>query len=253
MTKLFRRTLWTIAVLAVLASVAELVLRALIPSIVAAQVREQMKLAPDAVVEVQLEGPALLPAIAGTVGPIHVRVPDVSVLQSVSTTLEVSARSVPFNPGTGWIDGANGSVLIPAPSIGPLISLLSQGVADSGKVSENVLEVSKTMQLFGQDTTMSVELSLSVDGGKVRIEPIAIQAAGFDLTASQVNEMTGGTLESILMPQELCVRDRMPAGITLTGIQLYPSGSVRISADLAGDILSNPSQQKPGVCDAPGG
>jgi len=144
-------------------------------------------------------------------------------------------------------------VLIPEPSIDPLIAFISQDVADAGRVRENVLEVSRTMELLGEPTTMSVQLSLEVTDGRVRIVPIAIQAAGFDLTAEQLNEMTGGSLETTLQPQELCVRDRMPAGITLTRIQLYPSGAARISADLAGDILSNPSQQKPGACGAAGG
>jgi hypothetical protein len=44
------------------------------------------------------------------------------------------------------------------------------------------------------------------------------------------------------------VRDRVPAGVTLTDIVLSSTGSVRIEADLDPGILSDPAQLEPGSC-----
>ena len=86
------------------------------------------------------------------------------------------------------------------------------------------------------------------DGGAVEVQPTAVGVASFDLSADQISEFTGGLLDPILKPHTVCVRDRLPVGIDLTGIELSTTGSVHIDAELAPGILSDPAQREPGSC-----
>lgn len=232
-----------------LAGAGELALRAIIPTVVANEVRDQLGLAPEHPVEVQLEGSTVLSALTGSVGPIEVGVPDVPVLGDITATISASADSVPFNPSRGEITGGSASVTIPAESIGAVVALVTDGFADTGEVRGNQILVGRTMELFGQTVTLSVALGLAIDEtGEVRITPASINAAGFDLTAEELNEVTGGSLSMLLGDHEFCVRDQLPEGVTLTAIRFSSLGSVTIDADFAPRILSDPAQQRPGEC-----
>ena len=86
------------------------------------------------------------------------------------------------------------------------------------------------------------------------VSPTEIKAAGFDLSAEQLRPMLGETAAALLDTHTGCVRDRLPAGITLTDIDLRANsqgGSATVTASLAPDLLSNPKQMQPGSCGAP--
>lgn len=242
------RILGVVVVLGLLAGAAELALRLVIPGIVASSVRDGMGLTPDHPVEVELRGSTLLRAVTGRVGPIEVTVPSAPLPEGIVASFTVAADSAPFDPSGGEIQGGTASVTIPAESLGSTIAVLTQGLADSGEVRGGNLVVGKTTQFFGMDVTLSVTLALSVEDGAVRVDPQAVSAAGFDLTADQIREFSGGSLDGLLTAQTVCVSDRLPAGITLTGLTLSSTGSVTVTADLAPRILADSAEQAPGVC-----
>ncbi len=242
------RVLIVLVVLGVLAGAGEIVLRAVIPNIVAEQVREQLRLSDDHPVDVELGGSSLLSALAGRVGPIEVEVPNAPLLEGIVATLAVEARSVPFDPTQGEIEGARAAVLIPAESVAPVVQLATQGMADTAQVRNGEIAVGRTLTLFGATVTLSVTLEISVQEGDVWVEPTEIKAAGFDLTTEQLRSVTGDALDGLLTSHELCVRDRLPAGVTLTELRLSSTGSVMVAVDLSPTILSDPAQQAPGSC-----
>lgn len=242
------RILIAVVCLGALIGAAELVLRWVIPDIVTQQVRDQLHLTDDHPVEVTLGGSAVVSAIGGRVGQIDIQVPNVQVFDGIVTTLEASAESMPFDPTTGDIVGAQARVTIPAESVGPVVALVTQGLADSGEVRRGQLEVGRTVSLFGAEVTLAVVLDISVSDGEVWIEPTEVNAAGFDLTAEHIRNLAGDSVDSLITAHELCVRDKLPAGVTLDELVLSSTGSVILTAELAPGILSDQSQQEPGTC-----
>lgn len=241
----------TLVVVVALAGIAELALRAIIPNIFASIVRDNMGLSADHPVDVELEGSALFPALTGHVNDVTLRVPDVPVLDGISVDLSATAASIPFDPTQGEIVGATASARVPSRDMSTLVSLVSDGLIDEGTVQNGEIELGRTMQMFGWETQISASLALSIKDGDVLVDPTEIKAAGFDLSVDQLRPLLGETAATLLDTHTVCVRDKLPAGITLTDIDLSANaegGSATVTASLAPDLLSNPKQMQPGSC-----
>lgn len=248
------RVLVAVFIVAALAGVAELGLRAIIPNVIAGLVRDNLHLKADHPVEVQLGGSALLHTLTGRVGEVTMQVPGIKVLEGIEADLSASADSIPFNPTTGEMTGVTASATIPSNDMTALVSLVSDGMIDEGTVHNGEIELGRTMEMFGWETQIAASLALSIQDGDVLVDPTEIKAAGFDLTAEQLRPLLGETAAALLDTHTVCVRDRLPAGITLTGIDLRAnagSGSATVTAKIAPDLLSNPKQMQTGSCSTP--
>lgn len=231
----------------VLAGLAEWGLRLMVPGIVETQVRSKLDLPRSHPVEVTLGGSALLHAVQGGVGDIEVEVPDAPVVDGVVATLAFRADRVPFAVTTSEMTGANASIFVPAERLGPAISLLTSGVADSGKTSGGELVVGRTIDVLGFKVPIEATLKLSIDDGQVFVEPTGLSAVGFDMSADQLLAATGGFLEPLLSSRSMCVSDRLPAGVVLQDVRVT-AGGARIDVSLAPDFLTDAAQQELGTC-----
>lgn len=242
------RALGVVAVLALLAGAGELALRLIIPGVIEGAVRSELKLSDDHPVDVELGGSALLGALRGGVSDVTVASPGVPVIDGLTADARVHVDFTPFNPTTGKIQGATAALTVPQDQLGETVELLTQGIAQSGKVRGEDLVVGRELELFGQSVSLSASLRLGVENGEVTVEPTGVKAAGFDLSAEQLGDVTGSLLDPILKPQTLCIDDRLPRGIELTAIDLSSTGSVTLRAALSPTILSDPAQQELGSC-----
>ncbi|RGE21069.1 LmeA family phospholipid-binding protein [Leucobacter sp. wl10] len=243
-----RRILAILLTVVLLAGAAEVALRLVIPGVVGGIVREQLRLTDDHPVEVTLGGSALLNALRGGIGDATIDIPNAPLVEGIPVDAEAYADFSPWSPGSGEIRGGRASLTVPREQLGAVIGLLTSGVAQTGEVRGGELAVGRTVEAFGQSVPITARIGIAVTGGDVEIDPRGVSAAGLDLSAEQISQATGSLLDPILEPQTVCVRDRIPAGITLTGIVLSSTGSVRIEADLAPEILSDPAQLEPGSC-----
>lgn len=242
------RLITVLGVIGLLLGAAELALRLIIPGVIATAVRDSFDLSDDHPVEVGLEGSAVLHALTGRVGGVNVEVLDVPVLEGVAVTVHASAASVPFDVSKGRIDGATASVTIPRDQLDPLISLATSGLAQSAEVRHGNLQIGRKIDFFGVGIPLEVTLAISVADGNVVVDPVTIGAAGAELTAAEISRLSLGSLRGILTEQSICVRDRMPVGVTLTSIEFSSTGDARISADLSPEMLSNPAELEYGSC-----
>lgn len=242
------RILSVVVVLGVLAGGAEFALRMIIPGVIEGVVRSQLKLTADHPVEVDLGGSALLSAVQGGVGDVTIDIDRVPLLDGVETNATFHASKVPFNPLSGKITDGTVELVVPKDQLGSVVKMLTSGVAQTGEARGGSLVVGRSVELFGQEVGLTAKLGLKVNDGAVEIDPQGVNAAGFDLTAEQLAAATGSLLDPILQPQTVCVRDQLPAGVTLTDITLSSTGSARITADLSPSIFSDPKQQQPGTC-----
>ncbi|KIP51466.1 LmeA family phospholipid-binding protein [Leucobacter komagatae] len=232
----------------VLAGLGEWGLRLLVPGIVETQVRSKLDLPKSHPVDVELGGSALLHAIRGGVGDIEVDIPDAPVVDGVTATLTFRADQVPFAVTTGDIENPTASIYVPAANLGPVISMLTSGVADTGKTSGGDLVVGRTIDALGFQVPIEATLKLSVEDGMVRVEPTGLSAVGFDLSAEQLAAATGGLLDPLLSSRVMCVSDKLPAGVTLEQIRVT-TGGASVDVSLTPDFLSNAAQRAPGTCE----
>lgn len=253
------RRFWIVAavivvLLGLLVGGAELLLRAVIPNVIAGVVRDKIGLSQQHEVDVELGGSALVPALGGHVGSVDLRIPDLEVVDGIAADVSAHADSIPFDPTKGRIEGAAATATIGSDSVGPLLALVTDGVVDDGTVKDGLLEVSKTLQLFGYDVQVSAEFGLSVQDGNLVIDPSSINAAGFNLTAEQLRPLLGDNASALLDTRSVCLRDRLPEGVTLTDIELQQGvlgGSAAVTAKFDPELLSDPTKQQFGSCEAP--
>lgn len=252
--KLWLRLLVALLAIAAFAGLAELALRAIIPTVIAGVVRDNMALPKDHPVEVNLNGSALFPALTGHVNNVSMKVDGVNVFDGIEANLFASAESVPFAPSKGEIIGARASVTIPSKSMNAVMALVSNGLIDEGKVRDGEIELGRTMQMFGYDVPLKATLAVSVKQGDLLVQPTSVSAAGFDLSTAELRPLLGESAATFLDTHVVCVRDQLPAGITLTHVDFRSNvfgGSATVSAKLSPDLLANERQLQPGVCPAP--
>lgn len=233
--------------LAVIGVVAEIGLRMFVPGIVEGVVRKQLDLPKSHEVDVELGGSALIHALGGGLGDISIEIPDASVIDGTSATLAFHAERLPFAATSKDMTGGSASVFVKSADLGPIVSLLTSGAADSGKTGDGEITVGRAIDAFGFSVPISASIKASVEDGKVKIVPTGLSAVGFDLSADQLGAATGGLLDPLLQPHVLCVSDRLPAGVMLDDIKVSRTG-VRVDVSLAPDFLSNKAQLDPGVC-----
>lgn len=242
------RVLGIVLVFAALAGAAELALRLIVPGIVASAVRDSFGMTVDHPVDVTVEGSALLSALAGNVGDVSIRVPQVTVLEGITVTVAASAQALPFDATGRPMEAADASVTIPADQLGSVIALVTSGVANTGGVTGGELRLGRDISMFGVRIPIEASLAVAVSDGDLLVEPTAVSAAGADLTAEQIRQIAGTSLDGILKPHSVCVRDQLPAGVTLTEIRFSSTGAVTVGASLAPDIIANPAQLELGTC-----
>lgn len=245
----WRIILGLVGAVILLAGIAEIALRMIIPGVVAGIVRDELNMPETASVDVSLGGSTVWYALQGGVGDLSITVPNAPLVDDIAVTASAHADFSPFSPSDGAIRGGTAQLTVPANELGSVISLVTSGLADAGRVVDGNLEVSRSLELFGQHATLAATIGMGVVDGDVEVTPVAVQAAGFDLSAAELQHMTGSFLDPVLEPQTVCVRDRLPAGITLTDIRFANNGSVTLDVRLAGTILSDPQQLDPGSCE----
>lgn len=244
------RAFIALLVIALLAVAAEIALRAIIPNVVAGAVRDSFKLTADHPVEVELGGLMLPYALQGRTGELSVSVDDAPVFEGINVSVTAHAASVPFDVAGGSIEGATAAITIPKDQLGPVISLATGGLADSGLVKGDQFVVGASVPLFGQPVALTASVTLGIENGDAWIEPREVSVAGFDLTAEQLRGLTGSLLDGVLTSHTVCIRDQLPAGVTLTELAYSTTGSIRITAALSPRILADPAALKPGSCAA---
>ncbi len=245
----WKKLLGVVVAIAVLGGAAELGLRLLVPSTIENAVRSQLDLSADHPVDVSLGGSAVRHALRGGVGDITVAVPEAPLGDGIVADAKLSAGLVPFNPLTGEIRDGEVALTVPQDQLASIVGLLTKGVATTGEVRDGDLVVGRSVSLLGQDIPLNITLGLSVQDGDVLLEPKQVSAAGLDLTAEQVQQATGSLLDPVLRPEPVCVRDRLPAGVTLTDIAFSSTGNTVIQATLSPTAASDPALRKMGTCD----
>ena len=232
-----------VVVLALLVVAAEFVARAVLPGIVRSIVVEQLDLPADQQLDVEAEGILLPQLIGGTLDTLHLSTDSVT-LEGITGAADVTATGVPLRGGD--LGGASGTIRIDQAQFTSLLADTDLPVETVEFDAPNAT-VGGSFTVFGQSVPLSLTLTPGAVEGDLELTPVAASIGGLDIDLDQVGSALGSLGEGLTQPQRVCIADQLPAGLTLTGLEIVDGAAV-IDIDVNGAIVSDTSLQDKGVC-----
>lgn len=240
----------TLAVFILLVVVVELLLRALIPGAVAEKIRGELGLPVSQEIDVSLGGSALWYALQGGIGDVSVSTANAEFIEGLPLNATAHVGFIPFDPTSGDLRDASVQLSVAKDQLGSVIELVTDGVANTGEVRDGALVVGKNLELFGTETSIEASIGIGVTDGNLDVTPLGIEVAGLALDAERIHEATGSLLDPLTEERQICVGDRLPAGLTLTAVKLSQSQGVTLEARLDPAFFIDDVQRQPGACES---
>lgn len=232
-----------VVVLAVLAVAAELVARAVLPEIVRSIVIEQLDLPADQQLDVEAEGILLPQLISGSLDTLHLST-DSLTLEGITGAADVTATGVPLRGGD--LGGAAGTIRIDQEQFTSLLSGTDLPV-ESVEFDAPNATVAGSFSVFGASVPLSLTFLPGALDGDLELTPVAASIGGLDIDLDDAASALGSLGEGLTRTQQICIADRLPAGLTLTGVEIVDGAAV-IDLDVDGAIVSDAALQDKGVC-----
>lgn len=248
--KVARRRRWpwvvliVVLVLALLVVAAELVARAVLPGVVRSIVIEQLDLPADQQLDVETEGILLPQLLAGRLDTLQLST-DAVTLEGITGAADVTATGVPLRGGD--LGGADGTIRIDQDQFTTLLSATDLPV-DTVEFAAPNATLAGSFQVLGTAVPVSVTLMPGAVEGDLELTPVAASVGGVDIDLDRVGSSLGSLGEGITEPRRVCIADQLPAGLTLTGVEIVDDEAV-IDIDVDGAIVTDEGLQEKGTCD----
>lgn len=232
-----------VVVLAALAVAGEFLARALLPGVVRGIVIQQLDLPSDQQLDVDAEGILLPQLISGRLDALHLSTQSVTI-EGITGAADVTARGVPLRGGD--LDGASGTISIDESQFTQLLAgtdlPIDQVAFDAPDVT-----VSGSVQVLALSIPVSLTVTPGAADGALQLTPRSISIGGVVVDADQVQDTLGGIGSELTRTQSICIADRLPAGLTITGLEVKGAAAI-IDIDVDGAIVTDQRLQQPGVC-----
>lgn len=232
-----------VLVLAALVVAAEFVARAVLPGIVRSIVVEQLDLPADQQLDVETRGLVLPQLIGGNLESLRLSTDSVT-LEGITGAAEVTATDVPLRGGE--LGGASGTIRIDQGQFTSLLAGTDLPI-ESVELEAPNATVSGSITVFGASVPLSLTVTPGVVDGDLELTPVAASIGGLDIDLDQVGSTLGSLGQEVTKPQRVCIADQLPAGLTLTGLEIVDGAAV-IDVDVDGAIVTDTSLQDKGVC-----
>ncbi len=243
-----RRWPWVVlivvVVLAALVVAAELVARAVLPGVVRSMVIEQLDLPADQQLDVETEGILLPQLLAGRLDTLRLST-DAVTLQGITGAADVTATGVPLRGGD--LDGADGTIRIDQEQFTALLSDTDLPV-DTVEFAPPNATLGGSFAVLGTAVPVSVTFTPGAVEGDLELTPVAASVGGVEVDLDRVGSSLGSLGEGITQPRRVCIADQLPAGLTLTGVEIVGDDAV-IDVDADGAIVTDEALQAKGTCD----
>jgi len=209
------------------------------------QTRDVLGLDDTARVDVRVDEPVLPQLISGSLSRLAVAVPDAPI-GGATGDVTLEATGVPTS-GTGAASSASAQVRMAPDSIARLAGDLGRTVPGSLHIVGKNVAVELDPSQFLSGVSFTLTLRPSAADGELLLRPIAFEVAGVQVSADVIRARFGTLAPGILADRKVCVADRFPKGMTMSGLDVDPGALV---ADFTVDprILTDSSLQKPGSC-----
>lgn len=242
-----RRWPWVLLVVVVLIAAlvvaAELVARAVLPGIVRGIVVDSLDLPATQQLDVEAAGVLLPQLIGGSLDELRLSSRSVS-LQGITGAVQATASDVSLRGGE--IGDAQGTVSVDEEQFAALVERSALPVDEVAFQTPDIV-ASGTVQVLGSAVPLSLTVTPGADAGELLLTPVSVSLGGLDLDVAQLADRLGSMAEGIAGTQRICIADRLPAGLTLTGLEISGTRAVAEFA-VDGRIGTDAALQEPGSC-----
>ena len=232
-----------VVVLALLAVAAELVVRSILPGVVRSLVIDQLDLPADQELDVEADGILVPQLIGGTLDTLHLSTDSVT-LQGITGAVDVTATGVPLRGGD--LRSASGTIRIDESQFTTLLEGTELPIETVTLESPNAT-VAGSVTVLGIAIPISLTVTPGVAEGDLELTPVGLTIGGLEVDADQVGSSLGSLGGRLTETQRICIADQLPAGITLTGLEIEGSDAV-IDVDVDGAIATDQTLLEKGVC-----
>jgi len=101
--------------------------------------------------------------------------------------------------------------------------------------------------VLGIAIPISLTVTPGVAEGDLELTPVGLTIGGLEVDADQVGSTLGALGERLTETQRICIADQLPAGITLTDLEIDGAEAV-IDVDVDGAIATDESLLEKGTC-----
>ncbi len=235
-----------VVVLAVIAFfAAETIARDTVERTVKTEIAQRLSLPADHEVAVEVPGLVIPQLIGGRLNEVTVSSQDVPIEQ-FEADVTVTATDVPIQQGVD-MGGATATVTLDEAQLQNLLSTIEGFPADTVGLAEPNITMDTNLQLFGAEFPVGVTLTPSVSEGNIVLTPESFELAGAEIDAAQLSQQFGKLADLVVRDWSVCVADRIPAGVTLTGVEV-DGDTVVADADIDGAIVTDAALQDHGTC-----
>ncbi|MDT0156855.1 LmeA family phospholipid-binding protein [Microbacterium sp. ARD32] len=244
-----RRARWpwmlliAVVVVAVLLVAAELVARAVVPGLVRSAVVQELNLPADQQLDVETSGILLPQLISGTLHELQLSSEKVTI-GGITGAAHVTAGGVPIRGGA--LDSAQGTVAIDQHQFAALLKT-SQLPITKVELDAPDATVRGDIPLFGREVPVGLTVTPGAQDGDLLLTPVSAELGGSSVDLQELARLFGGLGERLAAPQRVCIADRLPEGVTLTGLRVERDRAVaRFRVD--GRIGVDPALRENGTC-----
>jgi len=234
-----------VVVLAALAVAAEFLVRAILPGTVRSIVVEQLDLPADQQLDVDADGILIPQLLGGRLDRLHLSTDSVT-WEGVTGAVDVTATGVALDGST--LDAASGTIRIDQSQFTQLLEG-SEIPGDEVSFDAPDVTISGEVQVLGMGIPVSVTVTPGAADGDLLLTPQGITIGGLAVDADQVQSTLGSLGADLTQTQTICIADQLPAGLTITGLEIDGSTAV-IDVDVDGGIVGDEALQQPGSCTA---
>lgn len=238
-----RVVLAIVVVLVVLAVIAELIARAVVPGVVRTSVIEQLDLPADQQLEVEVTGLVLPQLIAGRLDELHLSSDQITI-GGVTGSVDATATGVPV--GGGDFDSAAGTIRIDQAQLTELLAASDLPI-EKVTLQEPDVVLSGTLEVLTLQVPVGLTVTPGVEDGDLLFTVVSVSLGDGTIDLNQVTDWLEGTNAELSGPHRICIADRLPAGITLTDLQVDGDEAV-IDIDVDGRIATDEKLLENGSC-----
>ncbi len=246
-----RRWPWLIALLIVIVLVVaafftgEWIARDLVTKAVRQQISVRLGVPTDAEIDVDIPGSLLLQVAGGRIDTATVSAPDITV-GSMTGDVSVTLNDVGLWDGGSMSDGSV-TVVLDTAQVQALMSTVDGFPADTIGLSEPDITMTTEMSALGISVPVGVALTPRADGGDLLLTPDVLTVAGAQITATDLRSRFGSVADAVLQDWRVCVAQKLPAGLPLTGVRV--TGDTLVADfTIDGGILTDPALREDGSC-----
>jgi hypothetical protein len=227
--------------------IAEWIARGLVERTIREQIVSNLALPADQEIAVTVEGTVIPQLIAGTLDDVTVSSDDVAIGE-LSGDVTVHAQGISFQ-GDPAAEAASATVGLDEAQVQALLAGVEGFPAESLGLADPDVTMSTELQFLGLSIPVGVALTPSAAEGDIVLTPSRLQLAGADISAAELRDQFGALADTVLRDWTVCIAEYIPAGMTLTGVQV-DGDEVVADFDIDGAIINDPALQANGTCGA---